>query len=279
MFSALTAEALLLRKRLAPFVIGGSWLLMVVGFGFGVPYIVYAALDPVTQAADRAQLLGSLLPSAAHHAAAGSYPLFGGAIMLILGVLITGSEYRWKTWHARLSQGPTRTAVVLAKATAGACAVIVIAAAALAAAMLASVVIASIEGKSLALPGLSALAAALGATALISVAWMSVGLALGVIFRGVGTALAVGLVWTLGLENAVAGLAGILPVLEPVRTILLGPASGSLVAALGVPSLSEGGTPGVAAYVSGPAACAVLIAYTIIGVAIATWLIRQRDIT
>ncbi|GIH72231.1 hypothetical protein [Sphaerimonospora thailandensis] len=109
MINAFAAEALQLRKRLAPIIIGGSWLVMVVGFGFAVPYIVYAALDPVTQAAERAQLLGSLLPSAVHHAAAGSYPLFGGAVMLILGVLITGSEYRWRTWPARLSQGPTRT--------------------------------------------------------------------------------------------------------------------------------------------------------------------------
>ncbi|RCG22838.1 ABC transporter permease [Sphaerisporangium album] len=279
MINALSAEALLLRRRPAAFVVGGVWVLLVVGFGFAVPYIVYATLDPVKHAADRAQLLDILLPSAAGETAAGSYPLFGGAIMLILGVLITGSEYRWGTWPARLAQGPTRTQVVLAKTVAGAVAVVVIAAAALVAAIVASIVIASVEGRPLTWPGPSEIAASLGATALISVAWMSVGAALGVVFRGVGTALGVGLLWTLGLENALSGLAGVVPALEPVRTVLLGPAGGSLVAALGVPSMGEGGSPGVAAYVTAPVACLVLAVYTVAGVALATALIRRRDIT
>ncbi|GAA2070152.1 hypothetical protein GCM10009780_00920 [Actinomadura alba] len=275
----MAAEALLLRKRLAPFVVGGGWVVMVVGFGFGVPYIVYATLDPVKQAADRAELLATLLPAAAHTTAAGSYPLFGGAIMLILGVLITGSEYRWGTWPARLSQGPGRAGVVLAKVLVGTAAVVLIATAALAASLVASIVVASVEGRSLTWPAASAIATALGATVFISVAWMSVGAALAVIFRGVGAALGAGLLWTLGLENALSGLAGVVPALEPVRAILLGPASGSLVAALGVPSLSEGGAVGVAAYMSAPAACAVLSGYIVAGVALATVLIRRRDIT
>jgi hypothetical protein len=32
--------------------------------------------------------------------------------MLILGVLITGPEYRWNTWTARFTQGPSRTQVM-----------------------------------------------------------------------------------------------------------------------------------------------------------------------
>ncbi|WP_214105612.1 ABC transporter permease subunit [Acrocarpospora catenulata] len=279
MRNALAAEALLMRKRLAPLVVGGTWIVLVVAFGFGVPYIVYATLDPVTKAADRAALLDLLLPSAAHTTAAGSYPLFGGAIMLILGVLVTGPEYRWGTWPARLSQGPGRTQVVLAKVLAGAVVVVVIAVAALAASMVTSVVVALVEGQPLTWPAAGAVAASLGVAVFISVAWLSLGAALGVIFRGVGTALGVGLVWTLGLENALSGLAGVVPALEPVRAVLLGPASGSLVAALGVPSLSEGGAVGVGEYMSGPVACAVLLAYTAAGLAVATVLIRRRDIT
>ncbi|MFF3672062.1 ABC transporter permease subunit [Microtetraspora malaysiensis] len=278
MRNALASEALLLRRRLAPFVVGCTWIVLVVGFGFGVPYIVYATLDPA-KTADRAALLEMLLPSAAHTTAVGSYPMFGGAIMLILGVLVTGAEYRWGTWPARLAQGPGRAQVVIAKVLVGAAAVVVIAAAALAASMVTSAVIASVEGRPLTWPAVSAVAASLGVAVFISVAWLSLGAALGVIFRGVGTALAVGLVWTLGLENALSGLAGVVPALEPVRVILLGPTSGSLVAALGVPSLSEGGAVGVAAYVSGPVACAVLLAYTAAGIAVATVLIRRRDIT
>ncbi|MFB4278639.1 ABC transporter permease subunit [Nonomuraea sp. MTCD27] len=274
---ALAAEALLLWRRPALPLIGTGWVLMVVAFGFGVPYIVYSTLDPAGEAAERAALLEMLLPSAAHTTAAGSYPLFGGATMLIFGVLVTGSEYRWRTWQARLTQGPGRAQVIIAKAVAGAAAVTVFVAAAQAAALVTSMVIAAVTGRAAIWPPLSEVAAALGATAFLSIAWMSAGLALGVIFRGVGAALGVGLMWTLGLENALAGLAGIVPALRPVRAILLGPAGGSLVAALGTPSPGGGGV-GVAAYVSGPVACAVLLAYVAAGIAIALTLISRRDL-
>jgi hypothetical protein len=278
MIAALAAEILLLRKRLAPFVVAGAWVIMVVGFGFLVPYIVYATMDPGKQA-DRAELLATLLPAAAQTTTAGTYPLFGGAIMLILGVLVTGSEYRWGTWTARLVQGPSRTQVVLAKFGVGAVTAAVIATAALAASMVTSVVIALTEQRPLSWPATWAVIASLGAAAFISIAWMSVGAALGVVFRGVGTALGVGLLWTLGLETAVSGLAGAVPAMEPVRATLLGPASGSLVAALGEPSVSKGGAIGVGAYMSAATACAVLLGYAAASIAVATVVTRHRDIT
>ncbi|MDX3110667.1 ABC transporter permease subunit [Nonomuraea angiospora] len=275
---ALAAEVLLLWRRPALPLIGAGWVLMVVVFGFGVPYIVYSTLDPAGEAAERAALLEVLLPSAAHTTAAGSYPLFGGAMMLIFGVLVTGSEYRWRTWQARLTQGPGRAQVIVAKAVAGAAAVLVFVVAAQVAALVVSMVIAAVTGQAVAWPPISGLTAAIGAAAFLSIAWMSAGLALGVICRGVGAALGVGLMWTLGLENALTGLAGIVPALQPVRAILLGPASGSLVASLGTPS-SGGGGIGVSAYVSGPVACAVLLAYVAAGIAIALTLISRRDLT
>ena len=278
MITALAAEVLLLRKRLAPFVVGGAWVIMVVGFGFLVPYIVYATMG-LSKQAGRAELLATLLPAAAHTTTAGTYPLFGGAIMLILGVLVTGSEYRWGTWTARLVQGPSRTQVVLAKFGVGAVTATVIATAALAAAMVTSGVIALTEQRPLSWPAASAVVASLGVAAFISIAWMSVGAALGVVFRGVGPALGVGLLWTLGLENAVSGLAGAVPGMEPVRAVLLEPASGSLVAALGEPSVGKGGAIGVGAYTSAATACAVLLGYAATAIAVATVMTRHRDIT
>jgi ABC-2 type transport system permease protein len=278
MITALAAEVLLMRKRLAPLVVASAWAMMVVGFGFLVPYIVYATMDPGKHAG-RAGLLATLLPAAAGTTTAGTYPVFGGAIMLILGVLVTGPEYRWGTWTARLVQGPSRTQVVLAKFGTGAVAAAVIATAALAASIVASAVIALTEQRPLIWPATWAVLASLGIAAFISIAWMSVGAALGVLFRGVGTALGVGLLWTLGLENAVSGLAGAVPAMEPVRAVLLGPASGSLVAALGEPSVSKGGALGVGAYMSATTACAVLLGYAAISIAVATLVTRHRDIT
>jgi ABC-2 type transport system permease protein len=277
MIDAVAAEGLLLRKRMAPVVIGIGWILMVVGFAFGVPYIVYNVLDPSD--AGRRELLDSLLPHAVAATSLSSYPLFGGAIMLILGVLVTGSEYRWGTWTARLSQGPGRVQVLLAKLVVAAIATTVIAAAAALAAAGASATIGAVESRSADWPSIGALAGSLGAAALISAAWMSVGAALGVIFRGTTVALAAGLLWTLGLENALSGLAGILPGLEPVRYVLLGSASGSLVSGLGAPTQGDGGTPGVVNYLSTPVACLVLVAYIVVSTTVAALLIRRRDIS
>jgi ABC-type transport system involved in multi-copper enzyme maturation permease subunit len=234
-------------------------------------------LDPAD--AGRPELLAILMPDAVGATSLSSYPLFGGAIMLILGVLVTGSEYRWGTWTARFTQGPSRTQVLLAKLVVGAIAVAVIALVAAVAAALASVLIATVEGQPVDWPPLSNLAGSLGAAVLISTTWMSVGAALGVVFRGTSAALAVGLLWTLGLENALSGLAGVIPAIEPVRTILLGSASGSLVASLGAPTQGDGGTPGVVDYLSAPGACLVLLAYLALSTTAAALLIRRRDVT
>ncbi|MEY9212517.1 ABC transporter permease subunit [Thermobifida halotolerans] len=276
MIPALNSELLLLRHRGAPYAVGAAWVAMVVSFAFLVPYIVYANLDA---GQDRDQILLALLPEAVASTSVSSYPLFGGAMMLILGVLLTGSEYRWNTWTARLSQGPDRIQVVAAKFTAGVIAAALVAAAALLAAVAASVAVALVTDRPVRWPGAVDLLASLGGAALISVAWMSVGAALAVAFRGTSVALAVGLLWTLGLESAVSGLASMFGPLEPVRSVLLGTASGSLVAALGAPTLEEGGTPGVVDHLDAPAAVAVLLAYTALSVAVAAWLIRRRDIS
>ncbi|MFG3257272.1 ABC transporter permease subunit [Streptomyces sp. NPDC048172] len=278
MIDALAAETLLLRKRLAPVVIGAAWVAMVLIFAFGVPYIVYRTLDPAKDSGDRADLLDVLVPSSVDSTSVSSYPLFGGALMLILGVLITGSEYRWATWGARFTQGPSRTQVLLAKAAAGALAAVAIAVVAAVAAVVASLVIATAEGAPRGLPSVPSMAASLGVAVLISVACMSLGAALGVICRGTSVALAAGLLWMLGLENAVSGLASMVNVLEPVRTVLLSSAGGSLVAGLGAPTQGAGGTPGVVEHMSTPTACLVLTVYIAVSLTAAVVITRRRDI-
>ena len=273
---SVASEALLLRRRPAPYVVGGLWLAMIAGFAFGIPYIVYLTVS--VSAEEKKSLLDILLPSAVDITSISSYPLFGGAVMLILGVLISGSEYRWKTWKSRFTQGPQRYEVLIAKMTVGALGVVLICTTALALAMAISAVIALVEGAPLSWPAPVALLASLGAAALISVAWLSVGIALGVIFRGTTVALAVGLLWTLAFENVVVGLATIVPALESLRLVLLGSASGSLVGSLGAASLSEGGTPGVVHVMSGPVAAGVLAAYILLSAAISCLLLQRRDV-
>lgn len=277
MMHAFAAEAFLLRKRPAAYVVGTIWVTLVMAFGFGIPYIVYRTLG-AEHVDQRQKLLQLLLPSSVNTTAASSYPMFGGAVLLILGVLLTGSEYGWGTWKVRLTQGPTRVAVLTSKIAAGALAAVAISLGALLASCGIAFGIGQVEGVASNWPPITALLASFGSTALISVTWMSVGAALGVIFRGTSVALVVGLLWTLAFENAVSALTGIVSGLEPLRGFLLSSASGSLVASLGARTASDGGTPGVVNYLSAPASVVVLVAYIFGSVIIATLLIRHRDI-
>lgn len=277
MRAAFASEALLLRRRGAPYVLGASWMLMIAAFAFVVPYIVYLALDPAANP-ERDELLRVVLPARLDQTAVSSYPMFGGAIMLILGVLISGSEDRWGTWKVRFTQGPSRASVIAAKFAAGAIAATLVALAAMVAAAVASGAIALIAGQPMMWPDAGALARSAGSAALISITWTSVGTALGVICRGTSTAIAIGLIWTLVVENAVAAVTGMVEVLEPVRSVLLSSASGSLVASMGARTQSDGGTPGVVDVLSGPAAVLVLIAYSVAAFLISLRLVRSRDV-
>lgn len=278
MMPALASEGYLLRNRPLPYVLGAAWTAMVVGFAFVVPYAIYLALDPATNP-DRGGLLQIVLPGEVHRTALGSYPMFGGAVMLILGALVTGSEDRWGTWKVRFTQGPSRSSVMTAKFVAAGLAACLMALVALLGAIAASLLIATLAGASLSLPTIPALMTSLGAATLIAVAWTSVGMALGVIFKGATVAIAVGLIWTLALENLLSGLAGILPALEPVRALLLSTASGSLVGSTGAPLQGAGGTPGVVDHLSAGQSVVVLVGYTVAALAISNWLMLRRDIT
>lgn len=277
MNTALASESFLLRKRPAPYVVGSVWVLLVMGFAFLVPYLIYLSLG--ADEPGRENLLGILLPSQVHHTAVGSYPMFGGAIMIIFGILAAGAETHWDTWKVRFTQGPSRTQVMLSKFVVAGAAAALIALAALAGALVASAGIALLAGRPVTgWPGVSDLALAALVAIAISVTYTFVGMALAVVLRGTTVAIAVGLVWVLGLETALSGVASIVAVLEPVRLVLLSSASGSLVASTGVATQAEQGTPGVVDVLSWPGALLVLAVYAAVSVAVSAWLMNRRDI-
>lgn len=277
MRNAISSEWYLLWARRVPLVMGLLWATLVAVFGVGVPYIVYLAL-PADSGPDTGALLDAVLLQSAATTALGSYPLFGGAVMLILGVLVTGPEFRWGTWTARLAQGPTRAQVVGAKAVVGTTVAALITVVALVAALAVSAVITTIEGRPLLLPSVGEIVTTLSGAALIAAVWTTIGLALAVILRGTTTALIVGLLWALAFENIVSGLAQVLPALEPVRAVLPGVAAGSLVAALGVPTQDAGGTPGVVAVLDVAPALLVMGLYVGLALGLAVLLTRRRDV-
>jgi ABC-2 type transport system permease protein len=102
---------------------------------------------------------------------------------------------------------------------------------------------------------------------------------LGVVFRSSTAALAVGLIYCLALENMISGFSTVLHVLSPLRPLLLGVNSGSLVAALGAATQSApDGTPGVVSVVGGTQATAALLIYALGTFGLCLFLLQRRDV-
>lgn len=274
MINALRSELFLTRKRRVVYIMGLLWILMVTMFAFGIPYLVAMSL-PEQDAATLLQLVSlEMYPQTS----VSSYPMFGAATFLILGAIIGGSDWNWGTWKGLLTNGPSRWAVVLAKAAAAALAATVITIAAQVVALPVSYAMSSVAGLGTTLPPWGSIAASLGAAILIAVASCSVGLALAILTRSLSLSLSIGLLWVLAFESIVSGLVQLWPPLVFVQKLLLGPASGSLAAALGATELANGGTPGVVAAMSVPVAITVLLAYTAVAVSASGFVMSRRDI-
>jgi len=274
------AELLRLRKWPAVWIMLGIWTLLNLTFAYVFPYLSFttgAAAGPIEGA-----LLAEVLPANVPSALIGGMPLFGGAIMLILGALAVGSGYGWGTWKTVLTQGPSRLAAFGGTLVALWIFVVGVVLSTLVVDLGASVLLASIEGQSLDLASFQALAEAFGGGLLIFGMWSMAGVLVGTLARGPALAVGLGLVWTLVLENLLRGVAGLLTWLEPITDVFPGTAAGSLAGFIGGAPVSPGGddgTPGVLTVLSGGSATLLLVAYVLAFAAIAAALVRQRDLT
>jgi ABC-type transport system involved in multi-copper enzyme maturation permease subunit len=210
---------------------------------------------------------------------AASFPIFGGAMMLILGVLLMGAEYRWATWSTLLMQGPSRLAILLGKSLSSALIVAIIVVISYVAAMVVSTALGITMHRALQAPSVSRLALSVVVAILVSYAWLSLGMFLGVVFKSSTAALGVGLIYSLALENLMSSVSSVIHVFGPLRQLLLGVNSGSLVAVLGAATQSApGGTPGVVSVVGGTQATVALLAYVLGTFWLCLFLLQRRDV-
>ncbi len=281
MSGVLRAELLATRKRPGLWVVGGAWTGLAALFGMVVPYVVYLAVDKSPggsgSGSDPEQLLAGVLPDRFVATTVSLYPMFGSAMMLILGAVLFGGEYRWGTWHTLLVQRPGRVATVLGKFGAVAVALLGITLAVTAVTAAASALIALAADRPARWPDLVTVLAGVGAGWLVSLAAAAVGAFLAVLFRGTGAAIGVGLVWLLAVENLVSGIVGMVPALEAVQQFLIGPSGGSLADALTPAGAGPSSVPGVVS-VSGPlTATLILTAYVVVLTALTARLVHRRD--
>ena len=261
----------------ATWVLVGVWLFLNALFGYVFDWISYRTGE-TTGPADVGVQLSSLLPAAIPDRFADGMPMFGGAVVMILGALAVGSGYGWGTWKTVYTQGPSRAAsfggtlVALLVLVAG----LVLATVGLDLAL--STLVAVVEGGSTALPALGALATSYGGGVLILCMWAAGGVLLGVLARGPALAVGLGLVWSLVVENLLRGVANALPAIEGITNRMPGSSAGSVAGALGGADVADGGAPGVLHVLSGPVAVGMTAGYLVIFVAVALALVTRRDL-
>ncbi len=278
-FDLLSAELLMLRRRAATWVLLGIWVGLGLMFGYIVPYMMYRGGDP------EAGSLAAMLPGQITSTLLDGFPFFGGAITLILGVMVVGSEFGWDTFKTLFTQGPGRLKIFAAKMAALGIAIVPFVVALFAAGGIASTVIARLEGAEIVLPDAWTVAHGMLDGWLILSVWAAVGVLLAVVTRGTSLAIGIGILYTLVIEGLVSALAGTVSWLEPVVDFFLRANTYSLVRPLGGAGASGGdsaASAGPGAF-SGPfvgetQALMVLIAYLVVFLGVAGWLLRRRDV-
>jgi hypothetical protein len=271
------AELRRLLRWPATWVLGGVWATLNILFTYVFDWISYRTGE-TTGPAEAGVRLDSLLPGAVPDVLAQGMPMFGGAIVMILGALTVGSGYGWGTWKTVYTQGPSRAAsfggtlVALLMLVAG----LVLATVGLDLAI--SALVAVVEGGSTALPAFGGLATSYGGGVLILGMWAAGGVLLGVLARGPALAVGLGLVWSLVVENLLRGVANALPAIEGITNRMPGSSAGSLAGALGGADVADGGAPGVLHVLSGPVAAGLTAGYLVICVAVALALVTRRDL-
>lgn len=277
--STAAAELLKLSRRPAAWVLLAVAAILNLIFAYLIPYLSYSSGDGggMSDGATPRQLLASTLPDQLVANTISGFAVFAGALALVLGALMFGSEYGWGTVKTMLTQRAGRATVLFGQLAALAVAVFVGLLVMFGLGAIASASIALAEDQAMNWPSLVDLAQGFGFGWLILFTWAVLGAALGVTLRGIALPIGLGVVWVLGVENLVTAMAdSVLDALRPVRDVLPGVNAGSLINTVLV-NRPVDPAPGVTDAVGEGRALVTLGVYLAAGVAIAWWTTRRRD--
>ncbi|MEU8223923.1 ABC transporter permease [Kribbella sp. NPDC048915] len=281
MLGSCRAELLKLRKRSAVWVLFGAGLVLSLIFGYLLPYLSYATGDPndQTDGVPPAEVLRSMLPERVVDNTIGGYPIFAGALALVLGAIVIGGEYTWGTLKTVLTQRPGRGTVLGAQFLALGTMIAVWVLGIFAACALCSIAVAAAENGATDWPGVGALARGLAGGWLVLMTWCLAGAVLAVAFRNVALPIGLGVVWILGIEQLLAGVvSSLLPGLDWLTNAMPGTNAGSLVFDVTGMTAADA-PPGVRDAVGGGRALLTLIGYSVVFAVLAAWATRRRDVT
>lgn len=274
------AELLRLRKWPAVWVTVGAWLALSLMFGYLFNYLSYTTGDNSfsNEGTTSASLLAEMMPANVPDVLVQGMPMFGGALVMVLGAIAAGNGYGWGTWKTIHTQGPSRTAVTAGSLSALTVFVVGILTTSVLFDFGCSLAIAATESQSVTWPAPGDLAAAYGVGFLVLEMWAVAGYLLGTVARGPALSVGLGLVWALVIENLLRGVGALLGPVEAFTKVLPGTAGGSLVGAI-VDASGPDQTPGVLDAIGGTQAAWTVGAYVVLLPLVAVLLVRRRDVT
>jgi ABC-2 type transport system permease protein len=281
MLGSYRAELLKLRKRSAVWVLFGAGLVLSLIFGYLLPYLGYVTGDgnQQTDGIPRAEVLRGVLPERVLDNTIGGFPVFAGALALVLGAIVVGGEYTWGTLKTILTQRPGRGTLLGGQLLGLLTMVAVWVLGIFVACALCSIGIAAAESAPMDWPGPLTLLEGLGGGWLVLSLWCLAGAVLAVAFRNVALPIGLGVVWILGIETLLAGVvSSLLPDLEVLSDALPGANAGALVFSVTGMSTADA-PPGVRDAVSGDRALLTVLGYAAVFVVLAVVSTRRRDVS
>jgi ABC-2 type transport system permease protein len=277
MIGSISAELLVIRKRASTWILVGLFIFLAVLFSYLFPYFVEGdsgapgAGDPLTDLLP-GQLVGTTLAG---------FPFFGGAIVLILGVLTLGSDYGWGTLKTLFTQRPGRLQVLGAKLVAVGIVLWTFVILDFAASAICSGLIAARENAAADWPDLWLLIKAFGAAWFILAVWATLGVLLGLLTRGTALAIGIGILYAMAIEGLFSAFFNRSDPLRPLIEGFVRANGYSLVRPLGVTAeATRDNGPGSFSgpYVSGEQAALTLALYLVVFIGLSAWVLRRRDV-
>ena len=278
MLSSMASEALKLRKRPATWILSGILLSTLAILTYLLLYALTKVPQPQGaegQGFDPSQFVTALLPERLIPTVLSAFNAIGAAIVVILGVLSTGSEYGWGTWKTILAQRPGRLRVLAGKFATLALLLLGLTLALFLLGAACSALIAVLEGADIRWPSLTDLVPAIAAGWLILGLWCAFGAFLGILTRGTSLAIGIGLIYVLLLEGLLGGVLGQLEIVRTIQQFLPGANAGALVTSFGTSIEQQAAQEPIA----GPARATLVVAlYLVTCLLLSAVLFRRRDL-
>jgi ABC-2 type transport system permease protein len=275
------AELFKLVRRPAAWTLLAAAVVLSQVFGYLIPVLSYSSGGSgIMEGIPKESILASALPDQIVASTLNGFPVFAGALALVFGALVLGSEYGWGTVKTVLTQRPGRISALAGQFVALAVSVAVGVLILFVLGATSSMAIALAQDRSIDFPSVLDLLSGYGAGFAIMLMWASLGGLLGVVLRGVALPIGLGVVWVLGVENLVAGVASsVLTALRPLRDVMPGINSGSLAYSV-MPTRPPGieTAPGINSGVADGRALLTVLCYVAVCMAVALWTYRRRDV-